>query len=156
MIFDLSRKYPYILPQQRSVNNWQRWYGVGSYDNNSISCFVQMPHSIKESKDDKNQVQRRLNNHIIKINKLFDFFWLFWFLSDASIRPNVCLSVSRLVCLCVEIFENQNIQKNQILFDCLILWMNKQHYKGQKWLINQRIKGSKFFDYFWLFDCWSK
>ena len=35
------------------------------------------------------------------------------------------MSVGPSVGLCVEIFENQNIQKNQIMFDCLIIWLNK-------------------------------
>ena len=42
----------YVLLQGKSVNNWQRLQDVRSHGNNSISCFVCMPQSIKKNKDD--------------------------------------------------------------------------------------------------------
>ena len=44
---------------------------------------------IKKSKDNKNQMQRRLNNEIIKKIKLFDFPWFFYFLLifDLKVQP---------------------------------------------------------------------
>ena len=49
----------------------------------------------------------------------------------------VCVSVCLSVCLFVEIFENKIIQKNQIMFYCLVIWLNENtNMKGKvDWLI---------------------
>ena len=48
-------------------------------DNNSISCFALMVQCIRKSKDDYDQMQRGLNNQIIKHFDSFVFDFCFSF-----------------------------------------------------------------------------
>ena len=88
--FDYLWTYSYILPQQRSMKNWQRLHGARSHGNNSISCFVRMPQCITKSKDKSFLIVWLISSHR-KARQVAVL--IFKLRQGASIRANVCLSV---------------------------------------------------------------
>ena len=86
---DQLRSDPYILPQQRSMKNWQRLHCARSHGNNSISCFVRMPQCITKSKDKSFLIVWLISSH----RKARQVAVLIFKLRHRSFYSPKCLSV---------------------------------------------------------------